>query len=72
MVPNLNEQSSKSKILIKVAVVAVIILVLLLPAWKIEQLVSEREERQKEAVAEVSDKWAGRQLLGGPMLVLPY
>ncbi|GAB4094120.1 cell envelope integrity protein CreD [Flaviaesturariibacter terrae] len=67
-----NEPRSKSKILIKVAVVAAIILVLLLPAWKVEQLVEERESRQKEAVAEVSDKWAGRQLLGGPVLVLPY
>ncbi|RYY88056.1 MAG: cell envelope integrity protein CreD [Chitinophagaceae bacterium] len=67
-----SESAPKSKILVKISVVAAIILVLLLPAWKVEQLVMEREARQKEAVDEVCGKWAGSQLLGGPVLVLPY
>ncbi|RYY40198.1 MAG: cell envelope integrity protein CreD [Chitinophagaceae bacterium] len=66
------ENAPKNRILVKISIVAAIILVLLLPSYKVEQLVVEREARQKEAVDEVSNKWAGAQLLGGPMLVLPY
>jgi inner membrane protein len=35
-------------------------------------LIEEREARQKEAIAEVSQKWAGKQTITGPILVVPY
>src|SRR4029079_5218967 len=38
----------------------------------VQDLIKEREQRQKEAFAEVSSKWAGQQTLTGPVLVLPY
>jgi len=63
---------TKSKVLIKGLVIAVMALLLMIPAAFISDLVQEREQRQKEAVAEVSSKWAGRQNLAGPILVLPY
>jgi inner membrane protein len=47
-------------------------LLLLIPAYFVQNLIKEREERQKEAVAEVSQKWAGNQVITGPVLVLPY
>jgi inner membrane protein len=34
--------------------------------------VSEREKRQKEVVAEVSNKWATSQTITGPYIVIPY
>lgn len=62
----------RSKLLIKGMLIGGLILVLLIPAYFVQNLITEREARQKEAFAEVSSKWAGRQNLTGPMLVLPY
>jgi inner membrane protein len=62
----------KSKLLIKGLIIGVLILLLLVPAFFVKNLIKEREERQKEAVTEVSSKWAGRQTITGPVLVIPY
>src|SRR5258705_9757380 len=62
----------KSKLLIKGLLIGGLVLVLLIPAYFVENLIKEREERQKEAFAEVSSKWAGRQNITGPVLVIPY
>ncbi|TCJ14300.1 cell envelope integrity protein CreD [Flaviaesturariibacter flavus] len=66
------EAWGKTKLLVKVAVIAGIIGLLMIPTCQVQQLISERESRQKEAVNEVSAKWAGRQLVTAPVLVLPY
>ena len=63
---------SKSKLLVKALVIGFIILLLQIPTFYIKELISEREARQKVAVAEVSGRWAGKQNLAGPVLVLPY
>ncbi|MCG2617875.1 cell envelope integrity protein CreD [Terrimonas sp. NA20] len=62
----------KSKIFFKALMIGGLILLLLIPAMLVENLVKEREERQKEAFDEVSSKWAGTQNVTGPVLVLPY
>lgn len=62
----------KSKLLVKGVMILVLVLVLLVPTAFIANLIEEREARQQEAVQEVSSKWAGRQNLAGPVLVLPY
>lgn len=63
---------SKTKVLVKALIIGGIILVLQLPALYVRDLVEEREQRQKEASAEVSSKWAKKQIITGPVLVLPY
>src|SRR4030095_13277243 len=63
---------SKSKLLVKGLIIVFIVLILQLPTFYIQNLIEEREGRQKEAIAEVSSKWAGKQNLTGPILVLPY
>ena len=50
---------SKSKLLVKALVIGFIILLLQIPTFYIKELISEREARQKVAVAEVSGRWAG-------------
>ena len=35
-------------------------------------MINERENRQKEAIEEVSSKWAGKQTITGPVLMIPY
>ncbi len=60
------------KILIKAVIIGFIILILQLPAFYVTNLIEERESRQKEAIEEVSSKWAGRQNIIGPIVVVPY
>lgn len=61
-----------SKLLIKGLLIGALVLFLMIPAYFVQNLIKEREARQKEAFTEVSSKWAGRQNLAGPVLVLPY
>ncbi len=57
---------------LRVVTVGVLVLLLQIPIAMIGGQVSERKERGMEAVAEVSSKWGDRQLLAGPMLVVPF
>lgn len=66
------ETLQKSKIFFKALLIGGLTLALLIPSFFVENLIKEREERQKEAFNEVSGKWAGSQNLTGPVLVLPY
>jgi inner membrane protein len=62
----------KSKLIIKGLIIGVLALLLLIPAYFVQDLVHEREARQQEAFNEVSSKWANRQNIAGPVLVIPY
>jgi len=62
----------KSKLLVKALLIGGLVLLLLIPAYFVQNIIREREARQKEAFTEVSSKWAGRQNITGPVLVLPY
>lgn len=58
--------------LLKGFITGVLILLMLIPTIFIENLVTERQERQQQVVQEVSSKWAMAQTLTGPFLVVPY
>jgi len=60
---------TKTKVLIKALVIGGIVLVLQIPTFFVQDLIKEREQRQKEAIAEVSSKWAAKQNIAGPVLV---
>src|SRR5215470_1599836 len=62
----------KSKLIIKGLIIGVLALLLLIPAHFVQELVQERQARQQEAFNEVSSKWANRQDIAGPVLVIPY
>ena len=47
-------------------------LLLQIPVLMIGGLVSERQQRRNEAVAEVSSSWGNAQFITGPALVVPY
>jgi inner membrane protein len=64
--------SSHNKTLFKGIITAVLILAMLIPTAFVSNLVSEREERQKEVTREVCAKWATQQTLTGPYIYLPY
>ncbi len=61
-----------NKILIKSIITAMLILVMLIPTAFVQSLITERQQRQKEVVEEVSGKWAKPQTVSAPYLVIPY
>ena len=62
----------KGKLFLKAAIIFVMALALWIPTNFIMSLVKERKGRQKEAIADISSKWAGRQTITGPILMIPY
>lgn len=67
-----NNLWQKSKLIIKGLIIGVLALLLMIPAYFVQGLIQEREARQRDAFAEVSSKWADRQNISGPVLVVPY
>lgn len=63
---------TRTKVLVKALIIGGIVLILQIPTFFVQDLIKEREQRQKEAIAEVSSKWARKQNIAGPVLVLPY
>ncbi|PHN05826.1 cell envelope integrity protein CreD [Flavilitoribacter nigricans] len=61
----------KSSVTLKMVIITIISLVLLIPSTMIYNIIQERESLNREAVYEVSAKWAGRQQLTGPVLTIP-
>lgn len=61
-----------TNVTLKLLFVGLLTLVLLIPTVWIFSLIDERQHRAESVVAEISQKWAGRQTLVGPILVIPY
>lgn len=61
-----------SKVFFKGVVIAFIGVFLLIPTFLIQDLVRERQNRQQEAIQEVSSKWADAQTITGPAIAIPY
>ncbi len=64
--------TEKYSAILKVATISVLILLLIIPTAMIRSLITERKERQFDAINEVSSKWGGEQILTGPVLTIPY
>lgn len=62
----------RTSTMLKIAVIGVLILVLLIPTEMLQGLIRERESTRDEAITEVSAKWGGQQVIGGPVLSVPY
>ena len=56
----------------KVLAVLIITLILLIPAYRIENLISERQGQQQDVIGEISSKWGEQQTITGPILAIPY
>ncbi|RYY53943.1 MAG: cell envelope integrity protein CreD [Chitinophagaceae bacterium] len=61
-----------TKPLLKAFIIIAMVLLLLIPAYFVKELVLEREASQQEATREISTRWAGRQNITGPVLMVPY
>lgn len=61
-----------NRMLIKGSMIGLLILVMMIPVAMLSGLVTERQQRQNEVTAEISDKWATQQTVVGPILAIPY
>ena len=62
----------KNNLYFKIGGIVLIALLLLIPTGMIKSIIYEREQTQREAIDEVSEKWGGEQTLQGPLLTIPY
>lgn len=62
----------KESVIIKLVSIGILILILMIPTALVEDLIHERQQRADEVIAEVSGKWAGSQILAGPILMIPF
>ena len=61
-------QSSVSRIVI----IAVLVLVMLIPMAMTRGVIHDRQMINQVALQDIMRSWGGRQLIGGPILVVPY
>lgn len=57
---------------VKLVFIAILTLILLIPSVMIGNLIVERSARREEVVSNISYNFAGKQLIKGPVLVIPY
>ena len=62
----------KESVTIKLIFIGILTLVLLIPSSLVNDLITERANRQDEMMNDVSDKWSGSQVIKGPVLIIPY
>lgn len=58
--------------LLRLLLLGALLLMLMIPASMIAGVVTEREARRDEAVADIIGKWGGAQTLVGPVLRVPF
>lgn len=63
---------ARNSISLKLFSIGVLILILLIPSSMLTSLIHERENIRDGAVGEVSAKWGNSQIIGGPVLSIPY
>ena len=52
--------------------IALLTLILLIPSAMIQNLIEERQERSRETIEKINDKWSRSQTLCAPLLLVPY
>jgi inner membrane protein len=70
--PILQKRTFRDSVLFKMIVIGLLILALLIPLSMVRGLIRERTERRDSVVYEIGRTWGGAQVLGGPVLTVPY
>jgi inner membrane protein len=55
----------------KVLGIGVLALLMTIPLLQVRELVRERQQLRETAITQIAQGWGGRQVLGGPVLVVP-
>jgi inner membrane protein len=55
----------------KVLGIGALALLMTIPLLQVRELVSERQQLRSDAISQIAQGWGGRQVIGGPVLVVP-
>lgn len=66
------EKRFRDSAVVKIVVIGGLTVLLLIPLLMVSSLVSERQARRRSAADEMASIWGRSQVLGGPVLVVPY
>lgn len=61
-----------SSVMLKLVIVGFLILVLLIPSSMLQSLITERQFTRDASIREITSKWGAEQLVGGPVISIPY
>ena len=70
--PVAQRRSLRDSVLFKLILIGILMLALLIPLAMVRGLISERQARHDQTAAEVANSWGMEQILGGPVLRVPY
>lgn len=62
----------KNSLTFKLFIIAFLMLILLIPITMIQSIINERKILRDNAINDISSKWGGSQVLGGPIISIPY
>ena len=63
---------ARRSVSLKLISIGFLVLILLIPTSMLTSLIHERQDVRDNAIAEVSSKWGNSQVIGGPVLSIPY
>ena len=63
---------ARSSVTLKLISIGILILILLIPSSMLSSLIYERQSVRDSAIDEVSSKWGNSQVVGGPVISVPY
>lgn len=63
---------ARRSVTLKLISIGILTLLMLIPTGMISSLIFERKQLRDASLAEVSSKWGEVQLIGGPVLTVPY
>ncbi|MFK8160935.1 MAG: cell envelope integrity protein CreD [Lewinella sp.] len=63
---------ARRSITLKLIIIGVMILFLMIPALMLDGLISDRQRLRDSAQQEVASKWGMEQVVGGPVISVPY
>ena len=63
---------ARRSVTLKLIAIGILILILLIPTSMLQSLIYERQSVRDQAMEEVSSKWGEQQVIGGPVLSVPF
>ena len=63
---------ARRSVTLKLAIIGIMILFLIIPTVLLEDLISDRQRLRDNAQEEISSKWGLDQVVGGPIISVPY
>ena len=66
------KSSFMSSTSVQLGLIVLLVLFLIIPLEYVKYLTYERQEREKEVIQEMADKWGGEVVVYGPILNIPY